>query len=165
MTAPPPSPQRDPATRELARLVGAYQEASRIGHATIGTGHVLLATLADPVGRRETARAGVDLATVQSAVRADEDAVPDGRRLLHRDMGLTDEVCALLDEVGRRHAALDTDPRHGPTGVSPLLRRLLAALLTDHEDTRGGRILAAIIGADDRALLAAVLLRDTRDPA
>lgn len=162
MTAPPPSPGRGPTTREIARLVGAYQEASRIGHATIDTGHVLLATLADPAARREAARAGADLATVQRAVLADVEAASGSRRPLQRDMVLTDEADALFDEIGRRHAELDTDPRHGPVGLSPLLRRLLAALLTTHEDTRGGGILAGLIDAEERAVLAAVVLRDTR---
>ncbi len=53
----------------LAQSLGLAQEALRLGANVVGTEHLLMATLCDPVIRWKVASVGVDMRDVQNLVR------------------------------------------------------------------------------------------------
>ncbi|MFC5138883.1 Clp protease N-terminal domain-containing protein [Actinomycetospora rhizophila] len=136
----------DPDLVAWARGLGALQEAERLGSARVGTEHLLLASLLDPVARRLAYDAGIDSRTVQHRigppVRAGI-AAPPGQLPGAGEMRLSDgagRVLAALRDGAEGEPAFagwvrpdrSTDPR----SRSLLRRRLLALLVAG--DLEGG---------------------------
>ncbi|MEJ2865548.1 Clp protease N-terminal domain-containing protein [Actinomycetospora flava] len=134
----------DPGDPELvawARGLGALQEAERLGSSRVGTEHLLLACLLDPVARRFAHDAGLDFTSVQRHLG----------RPVHAGIGARPgllpgpDQMRLSDGAGRFLTALrdaaDGDARVGdwvrpdrstdPRARSLLRRRLLTLLLED----------------------------------
>jgi hypothetical protein len=139
---PEPSPD-EPRPVAWARGLGAIQEAERLGSWRVGSEHLLLATLLDPVVRRLLFEAGVDVGGLQRRIgrplRTGIGAAP-GTLPRTDEMALSDgavRLLAALEERTRTDPALAgwVRPDHttDPQGRSVVRRHLLVTLLRDAE--------------------------------
>ncbi|MDD7966203.1 Clp protease N-terminal domain-containing protein [Actinomycetospora lemnae] len=122
-----------------ARGVGALQEAERVGSWRVGSEHLLVASLLDPVARRLVAEAGVDFGVVQAEIGRPVHAgigAPAGLLPRPEEMALSDGATRALERLRARvgdDPALATwvrpDRSTDPRGRSLVRRRLLVLLL------------------------------------
>ena len=129
----------DDRAREFAYLLGAVQEARRLGCRHVGSEHLLIATLADPTVRRALADVGRDLRDVQDLVTR----ATRGRALASR-VELTSEAAELITRAAAAIPDLVPDRRPDPRLLSDALGALLVTLLRDEGDTAAARILAEL---------------------
>ncbi|WP_345411702.1 Clp protease N-terminal domain-containing protein [Actinomycetospora chlora] len=138
---PEPSPD-EPRPVAWARGLGAIQEAERLGSWRVGSEHLLLATLLDPVVRRLLFEAGVDVGLQRRIGRPLRTGIGAPPGILPRtaEMALSDgavRLLATLEERTRTDAALAgwVRPDHttDPQGRSIVRRHLLVTLLDDAE--------------------------------
>ena len=146
--------QTAPDLLAWARGLGALQEAERLGSPRVGTEHLLLACLLDPVARRLAHDAGLDLTAVQRAVGPPVHAGIGARPGL---LPGADQM-ALSDGAGRALTALRTaaagdgafadwvreDRSTDPRARSVLRRRLLTLLLEDDRPAAARSVLARL---------------------
>jgi hypothetical protein len=165
--------EAEPDLTDWARGLGALQEAERLGTPRVGTEHLLLASLLDPVARRLAHDAGIDFTTVQRhldpPVRA---GVGGGAGLLPAagEMVLRDGATRVLDAL-RTSAAGDArfagwvrpDRSTDPRARSVLRRRLLGHLVESTEGSTARTILDEI-GIADRAAWLVARLDDPDGP-
>ncbi|MEJ2889624.1 Clp protease N-terminal domain-containing protein [Actinomycetospora aeridis] len=146
-----PGAPDDPDLTTWARGLGAIQEAERLGSARLGTEHLLLASLLDPVTRRLAHDAGLDFSAVQRhlgppvrvGVGAGTGALPTTEQMYRSD-GATRVLSTLRDGAAdepRLTGWVRPDRSTDPRGRSVLRRRLLALLL---EDTAPGAARTAL---------------------
>ncbi|MDD7939181.1 Clp protease N-terminal domain-containing protein [Actinomycetospora lutea] len=163
----------DPDLVAWARGLGALQEAERLGSSRIGTEHLLLASLLDPVARRLAHDAGIDFRTVQRhlgpPVRAGIGARP-GLLPTTAQMYLSDGAGRALAAVRDGAAGealfadwvrpdLSTDPR-----ARSVLRRRLLALLVAGEGADAARSVLARLEVEPRRDWLVARLADPDDP-
>jgi hypothetical protein len=133
----------------LARRLGARQEALRLGSQIIGTEHLLMASVADPLVRTVLLGFGVDLRGMQAEVTAASD-----QRGAAEQVRLTGEVVEVLAAVGEECPEL-ARPEPAPSSlVSRGLRVALVALLRDDGDTAAAAILGQLLGERRRGAVA-----------
>ena len=151
----------DVANHRIAILLGAQQEARRLKKATIGTEHLLMATLADPTVRWVMRGLGHDLREVQTLVIEASQRRPDDSE---QAATLTDQAGEAIAQLRAQHPKLDP---HGPRSnqrVSRALRSLMTTFLTDDRDTAARRILRDL-GALDHAESLTALIDGHAGPA
>lgn len=155
-----PDDPRDPVLITWARGLGALQEAERLGTPRVGSEHLLLATLLDPVARRLAHDAGLDFTALQRhlgpPVRAGIGGHPDLLPAADQ-MHLSDGAVQHLDAL-RAGAADDprfadwvrpdrsTDPR-----ARSVLRRRLLGLLVESTEPGAARTALDELGIETRA--------------
>lgn len=150
----------DGRAMRLASRLGIVQEARRLRGAAVGTEHVLVASLADPIVRRALKNVGVDLRDVQVLVtRASE-----GRPRAEGSAGsITAAAAAVIVRVDAETTGLDPDRRPEPTVLSTALGALMTVLLRDEQDTTARRILTEL-GLLEHADRIAATIRSSGDP-
>ncbi|PVZ04949.1 Clp protease N-terminal domain-containing protein [Actinomycetospora cinnamomea] len=137
-----------------AHGLGAVQEAERVGSWRVGTEHLLVASLLDPIARRLAHEAGGDFSAVQAQVGRPVDVgigarpgvlpAPDE---MHLSDGSVRALGALQERTGREadltgwvRRDRSTDPR----GRSVVRRRLLALLLEETAPGGARRVVDAL---------------------
>ena len=127
---------------EWARLLGAAQEADRLGHDQVDARHLLLTVLAEPGVRRLFADAGVDLRDVQAQVGA---IAPAGERVLVPGSGRTpsarevspsarrvlEEVVAVVEADAELAEQIGPGRGRTPRATARVQRLLAVRLLVD----------------------------------
>ncbi|GAA4916333.1 ClpA/ClpB-like protein [Actinomycetospora succinea] len=142
----------DPELVAWARGLGALQEAERLGSVRVGTEHLLLASLLDPVARRLAHDAGIDFSVVQrdigppvrAGIGARPGLLPTTDQLRLSD-GADHALRALRDDAAgdtRFDGWVRPDRSTDPRARSVLRRRLLAALV-EGEGTGAARSVLA----------------------
>lgn len=133
----------------VARRLGARQEALRLRSQIVGTEHLLMASVADPLVRTVLLGFGVDLREMQAQVTAASD-----ERGPAEQVELTPEVVAVLAAVGDEFPEL-ARPEPTPSSlVSQGLRVALATLLRDDGDSAAATILGRLLGERRRGAVA-----------
>jgi hypothetical protein len=116
-----------------ARAVGAADEAQRLGCSVVGTEHLLMAAVADPIVLCALRTVGVDAHSVEAEVVR----VSRRRRAASSDGGITTEAADAVMQACAGSEALDEDePRRADVArvLQELARRFLSR--NRHSDAR-----------------------------
>jgi len=150
--------------RDLALRLGAVQEAQRLGSRLVGTEHLLIATMTDPLVRRTFLSLGIELRHVQSVVTdlsGRREARGRGTRLGRE---LTPEAAEAIERLRRTVPDVAFAARAAPHVLSAALRALLTTLFTGPSDTAARTVLDELTTEHSRRVLIREVERNLPPP-
>ena len=150
------------SARDLALRLGAVQEAQRLGSELVGTEHLLIATMTDPLVRRTFLSLGVELRHIQSVVTDLSGRRPGRSGSTRRGSELTPGATEAIERLRRTVPDFAVAARPEPQVLSAALRALLITLFTGPPDTAACTVLDELTTEHSRRTLIREVERNVR---
>ena len=150
--------------RDLALRLGAVQEAQRLGSQLVGTEHLLIATMTDPLVRRTFLSLGIELRHVQSAVTDLSGRREAGSGGSRRGSELTPEAAEAIERLRQTVPDFAFTTRADPHVLSAALRALLVTLFTGPSGTAARTVLDELTTGHSRRVLMREVERNVPPP-
>lgn len=128
----------------------------------MGTEHLLIATMTDPLVRRTFLSLGIELRHVQFSVT--ELSSRRQRSVTRRRIELTTEATGAIERLRKTVPGFGSDARAAPQVLSAALRALLLILFTGPYDTAARTVLDGLTTGHSRRVLLREIERNAPPP-
>ena len=150
--------------QDLALCLGAVQEAQRLGSDVVGTEHLLIATMTDPLVRRTFLSLGIELRHVQFVVTDLSRRRTSRSSSTRQGSELTPEAADAIERLRETVPDVAVADRVEPQVLSAALRALLITLFTGPPDTAARTVLDELTTDHSRRTLIREVERNVPPP-